>query len=426
MDRRKILLMSGRPRWLLAGNPSLQLDWNTGNAWLNNRQYRGETAFKSLFSTFTTPACYVTDTAGVLKLMPANSEHGIYGSDRGQLIEEARTNLLTYSQAFDNAAWSATNAVVVADNAAAPDGTVTADKITDNTTSGAHLLTSSSFSFVSGTTYTYSQMFKMNDQRYVQLGLPSSAFGLNAYANFDLQAGTVGTVGSSATASIVALSGGYYRCVVIAPATSSSSNVSFFGFVTSSSGARGQSYVGTGTSVWTWGAPLEAGAFATSYIPTTSAAVTRTKSTLSRTIEASYSAASGSAYVEFISANGSGTQRIWQIDTDVNNRISLTRNASNQIILDVVVGGASQASVNLGTLANATKGKVAINWTAGACAGSLNGAAVVTGTPASIPTVTTERFGSDAAAANQLNGYYTRSGRYQQVLTSAQLVSLTA
>ena len=50
------------------------------------------------------------------------------GEAKGLLIEEQRTNLLTYSEQFDNAAWIKTRLSVDANNTTAPDGTLTADK----------------------------------------------------------------------------------------------------------------------------------------------------------------------------------------------------------------------------------------------------------------------------------------------------------
>ena len=43
-------------------------------------------------------------------------------------------NLLTFGKEFDNAAWTKTNSTVTANSTTAPDGTLTADTITDNTT----------------------------------------------------------------------------------------------------------------------------------------------------------------------------------------------------------------------------------------------------------------------------------------------------
>ena len=49
------------------------------------------------------------------------------GESLGLLVEEARTNLLTYSEQFDNAAWVKSNSTVTANAGAAPNGTATAD-----------------------------------------------------------------------------------------------------------------------------------------------------------------------------------------------------------------------------------------------------------------------------------------------------------
>lgn len=48
---------------------------------------------------------------------------------KGLLIEEARTNILTYSEQFDNAAWAKLNVTVSANNTTSPDGTLNAEKL---------------------------------------------------------------------------------------------------------------------------------------------------------------------------------------------------------------------------------------------------------------------------------------------------------
>lgn len=126
--KRRILFGGVRPRWLFrAAGLTGQLEFggpSGAGAWLNNRLYRTEAEFKSLLSTLTTPACYITNTAGNLKLMPANSIHGYYGSDRGQLIEELATPLAPYARTLNALAWTASNMTVSA--ATGADGTASA------------------------------------------------------------------------------------------------------------------------------------------------------------------------------------------------------------------------------------------------------------------------------------------------------------
>lgn len=286
MDRRKWLVVAGaRPSWLLRTSALTgQLDWNTGRAFLNGRVYQGEAAFKSLFSTFSTPACYITTSAGVLKLMPANSVHGIYGSDRGQLIEEARANLEPSGSDIGNGTyWNSFRMNLTSNAGVAPDGASTATLMTDTAVLGTHVIVSATaMSVTNAQNYTMTRYFKAGTQQYVQmiLGAAGAGFGTQAYANFDIATGATGTVGAAATATITAINGGWYRCSVTAPATSTTTAQMIVGFITSSTAAKDQSYTGTGTTAYIWGAQLEAGSFATSYIPTTSSSATRAASSI--------------------------------------------------------------------------------------------------------------------------------------------------
>src|SRR6056297_1427264 len=53
-------------------------------------------------------------------------------------IEPQRTNLLQYSEEFNNAAWIKDNVTITPNDAVAPDGTTTADKLVEDTSSSQH------------------------------------------------------------------------------------------------------------------------------------------------------------------------------------------------------------------------------------------------------------------------------------------------
>lgn len=194
---------------------------------------------------------------------------------KGLLIEEARTNLLTYSEQFDNAAWTKVNSTITANALTAPDGTLTADKHVENSTLSYHPLMCNP-SVTSGVTYTVSRYFKAGGRSEVFLGFDTinSAFTYQ-YGRFNLNTGVATTYLGSPVLSMVNCGNGWYRCSVTATATATAT-ASISQQLIGTPGAADGSYTGDGTSgVYIWGAQLEAGAFATSYIPTTSAQVTR-------------------------------------------------------------------------------------------------------------------------------------------------------
>jgi hypothetical protein len=192
------------------------------------------------------------------------------------LLEPQRSNLITYSEQFDNAAWTKSNSTVTANAAVAPDGTTTADKILDTTSTTGHS-TFQSTVITNGATYTLSVFAKAAERTRVWVDI----FGGTTAAVFDLTAGTVLAVSSGKTASITPYGNGWYRCAVtgavadpfaypnIGPTTGSTTN---------------NQYTGDGTSgVLVWGAMLELGAYATSYVKTEAAAVTRLTDAASKT-----------------------------------------------------------------------------------------------------------------------------------------------
>lgn len=218
------------------------------------------------------------DAQGVLRTaasdVPRIDHDPVTGECKGLLIEEARTNLLRYSEQFDNAAWTKTNVSITADAVVAPDGTLTGEKLINAAgQSGTGLFGSSGIyenasSMPSGSMYTMSCYVKAGERNTIGLSIADSNFGTGGViATANLSTLTTNNV-SNATSTLISAGGGWYRFVVTS---------------TTNLGATGtprcyiyDPTVGDGSSgLYIWGAQIEAGAFPTSYIPTTSAAATR-------------------------------------------------------------------------------------------------------------------------------------------------------
>ncbi|MDT9298437.1 MAG: hypothetical protein P5700_26220, partial [Arthrospira platensis PCC 7345] len=76
------------------------------------------------------------------------------GERLGSLVEEQRTNLVSWSEDFDNATWTKTRASITPNVIVALDGNLTGDKLVeDSSTNTAHHV-NRTFSATSGTTYT--------------------------------------------------------------------------------------------------------------------------------------------------------------------------------------------------------------------------------------------------------------------------------
>lgn len=188
---------------------------------------------------------------------------------QGLLIEEQRTNLLTYSSEFDNAAWIKNNATVSANSIASPDGNVDADKLVESTATGLHSI-QQAITVASGTTYTFTVYAKVGERQ--KLYLIGSAAGFTAnQAIYDVSTGVVSSV-VACTATMSSVGNGWYRCVWTATATANASTT----FNIFLDNGTTNTYTGDGTSgLYIYGAQLEAGAFPTSYIPSTNTFTSR-------------------------------------------------------------------------------------------------------------------------------------------------------
>jgi len=192
------------------------------------------------------------------------------GESLGLLVEEARTNLVVYSEQFDNAAWNKSNVTVTANAATAPDGTTTADKAVVDTGNISWYMIQTLGTSPSPASCTV--FAKAAGWDYVSVGR-GFVFGSGDYAIFDLQTGVVSRAPTytGSSASIVSVGNGWYRCTLVSPQTENRFHVTPQGIGSSVNGGTPN-----GTSgIFLWGAQPEPGAFPTSYIPTTTATVTR-------------------------------------------------------------------------------------------------------------------------------------------------------
>jgi hypothetical protein len=197
------------------------------------------------------------------------------------LLEPQRTNLALWSEQFDNASWFKGSATATENTTTSPSGVLNADTMTGNGLSGEHRV-AQVMSFTTGLAYTFSFYVKKNTNDFFQIALGSAtSFATLPFANFNVNNGTLGSTGGGATSTITSVGNGWYRCSITATATGTGSDFVYLLMTTSSTSLRRESNT-LSTSVFLWGAQLEAGAYATSYIPTTSASVTRNQDIIRR------------------------------------------------------------------------------------------------------------------------------------------------
>lgn len=245
--------MSNLPNFPIL-RPSLLLDF------ANSKQVDPRITF-----TRASTATYF-DALGVLRIaasgVPRIDHDPATGECKGLLIEEARTNLLTYSEQFDNAAWGKQNVSISANAVAAPNGAVVADKLVEDATAA---VTHQAYMAVSGATnadpYTASIYARAAERSLINLFVIEGAtYTRLAQCTFSLAYGVAGSVslggGATGSASMQDVGGGWYRCSVTVTLGGSDTSIQLRVRLADAGGNT--SYTGNGTSgIYIWGAQLE-------------------------------------------------------------------------------------------------------------------------------------------------------------------------
>jgi hypothetical protein len=345
---------------------------------------------------------------------------------RGLLVEEARTNSLTYSEQFNDASWAKVRSTTAANSTVAPDGTTSADTLVEDTTASA---THQMNKIFTGTAvaHTFSVYVKAAGRTQVRLVLfDGTTFPNQTY--FDL---TSATVLSGTGGTITAVGNGWYRCAIAATLTTSTNCQAQLQLAVGGT----NTYTGDGTSgAFLWGAQLEAGAFATSYIPTIASTVTRSAdfATITGSLFSQWYNQPEGSFIADYTMIGVGvvgvTQEILNADdATANNNFFVRTTSSLNTSMTAVTGGVAQGFIDIGGAAANTIQKTGYAIALNSAAGVRNGGTVVADTTYAVPTgLNRMALGTRLGANNFLNGHI-RSIRYVPVRAADfQLQALTA
>jgi len=353
-----------------------------------------------------------------------------FGSTCPQLLmEPTRTNLATYSQMFNDSNWSKDGVSVSGNVAVSPDGYTNADLMIEDTSLTGHR-NSRLVSWVSGTTYAVSCFVKQGSgTRRFGILLSTTIFGTNLMANFNLQTGVITTTNSSIVGKIENYGNGWYRCIAIATSTSSGS-ASISLYLRQTDAAITSTYTGDGTSsLYMWGAQVEAGAYASSYIPTTAATTTRNVDQATKTgITSLLGQDQGTLYHDFerIGLNvSSADSPYFGITGGSATRLVVYYN-SNQVVINFRVNSVIVYSKAITT--TETRIKIAIAYKLNDLAVYMNGQLIETNAlSADFTTYNINRFDYNAGSVS-LNPFQGRSNQalvFKTRLNNAELATLT-
>jgi hypothetical protein len=219
---------------------------------------------------------FFADNISVREL-PGNHAFQTSSAKRPKLA--ARYNLLTYSEEFDNGAWTKTGFLAFGSGSVAnttatldPIGGNTADLIVENNANSIHATQSLTIAGSANTSYTLSRYIKnASGSRWFLLGINEATSNAVAFFHFQPSTNTQGVVGvtsaawSGATAQVTSLPNGWYRVSLTATLTSAANISDFSRYKTVDNGPS--SYAGDGTSgMYHWGADLRPASQATGLI----------------------------------------------------------------------------------------------------------------------------------------------------------------
>jgi hypothetical protein len=319
------------------------------------------------------------------------------------LVEPQRTNLALYSSSFDNAFWNKFNGLTVtANNAVSPDGTQNADTL--NVSNNSNILYGVLTGTFIGNTYTFSLYAK-----------GSGNFTMNIRLN-----------SSTTTSETKTLTSQWQRFTVTVTNAVPVIAIEFY------------LDLNTSSTYNIWGAQLEAGSYATSYIPTTSASVTRNADVISKTgISSLIGQTEGTmfvdAYVTIKNEDANPVVGLITINNNVNNINNCiivgidrpTSGVNNKVYTLVQLGGATVAEIFTPTITSG-RYKIAFAYKQNDFALYVNGVLIGTDTSGNVPTCTQvllgERFNSDPyKLADNINA----AALWQTRLDNATLAQLT-
>ena len=328
-------------------------------------------------------------------------------SNGALLLEPSRTNYLLQSNQFDTT-WVSLNT------------TETGGQVGVGGSNNAWLITKSAPSAriyqtisVSGV-QTYSVYAKAGTLNWVAVS------NNLAYTFFNLSNGTIGTNVGTTNANIDDVGNGWYRCSITYSGTATDARIYPSQGDNNSNGTSGNIYIQY--------AQLEAGSYATSYIPTSGSAVTRSADVCNQTPpDGVIGQTEGTVYWEINveTTVATANENILNIDngSGFGHTIYFSKSATGNLVGEMYVSGGLQASF---TKTNITKGvhKMAMGYANNNTAFFVDGVQIgVTDTSCTVPLTSRVQLGNGALGAsdclsNDLKLYNTR-------LSNAELAALT-
>jgi hypothetical protein len=379
----------------------------------------------------------VLGSDGYLYEVPADQPALEYYSDgtfRGALVEPQSINLCKQSEDIGTI-WAKSNDTTVTTNAAnAPDGTSTADKLGDDGATGTgNVWVSQAITVSVNTKYTASVFLKSDGLSFALL--QADGYDGIAQANqfFGLSgAGSTGTGTNLDDSRIEAYPNGWYRCSITWTQGAADTSFTFRVWVANSISSLTVDLDGT-SSIFVWGAQVEQSPIATSYIPTTTGAVTRLKDDIFFTNASSVIEQSeGTLFIEVdwqTASDGVIDQQLLTVNNGtIDNEIQIINVNGSLIRARIRAGGSIIYNTNPSSTTLSDIQKFALAYKTDDFAFYRNGSNVdssTSGSLASLATLTDIDFGQNIIAGDQANMWIRDARIYNTRLTDTECQDLT-
>jgi hypothetical protein len=346
------------------------------------------------------------------------------------ILEGQRTNSQTFSEQHNNAVWTKFNLTVSQNAGTSPDGYTNADLVYPDTgvVNVQNYNSQTRGGLTSGASYTQSVFLKASGFTWAIVDNVSGSAGAN-FTSFNVANGTIGTTGAGATAKIENYGNGWYRCSLTATtAATGSPNI----FMWTARANDTIEYTGNGTNgTFLYGCQLEAGAYATSYIPTLGSASTRGSDAASKTsATALIGQTEGTLFAEIdlnLAGSNVGYYALQVYDSAASPTFS--KGAYIELYQGKVYGYVRNTTVQCeiisSTYADNTRLKIAIAYKANDFALYVNGVQIGTDTSGSLPSVLNS-LSLHYSAGTQQASPLSQALLFKTRLSNADLAALTA
>ena len=408
--------------------PRLALDFTT--ALLDSRVTFTRTTGAS------NPATYVANTGNITAAtnnQPRFDHNPLTLVCKGLLIEESRVNLLLQSQDFSTT-WTNVNSTESINVVNSPDGTQNAAKLEETSATGNHTLQQSLTIDLTSVNHTFSCFIKAAERTKGRISFFRTAGSFpQVRANFDLTAKTISASGLNGatylagSAFIQEYPNGWFR-IGITGFTGQSGNHVFDLYTADASG--NVSFAGTtGYGFYPWGAQLEAGAFATSYIPTTTAALTRNADVATMTgtnFSDWFNASEGALQINATAISASQFISAGSIYLDNNNYITFGFGDPNKPRLLVRNAGTFEVNTTA-SVAQTSPFNQCVAYKASSISFASNTTLIVNSVNKAIPSgLNTLRIGANPAIANSYaNAWLTKLNYWPQRLINNEVIAFS-